>query len=191
MTMSFTGRSRSPVRVRPILLTTSMPSTTSPNTRVAIVEVRRRRERNEELPAIGVGAAIRHRHDAGLVVAQLRMKLVGEVISGSADSLAERIAALDHEAVDHAVEDGSVVIRLLHLLVRSRIAPLLRTLGQPDKILDCSRRLLFEEAYREISFTRHKLRVGSRQPLAPCLQRWRCRAMSHRGYHCHAVQFRT
>ena len=96
--MSFTGRSRSPVCVRPILLMTSMPSTTSPNTVWRSSRCGVGAERNEELPAVGVGAAIGHRHDAGLVVAQLRVKLVGEVISGSADSLAERIAALDHEA---------------------------------------------------------------------------------------------
>ena len=56
------------------------------------------------------------------------LKLVGEVVSGSADALTERVAALDHEAVDHAVEDGAVVIRLLcAFLVRPRIGPLLRS----------------------------------------------------------------
>src|SRR5207244_9007620 len=146
-------------------------------TGVTIVEVRRRRERDEELPAVGVRAAIGHRHDAGLVVPQLRMELVREVIAGPADALAERIAALDHESVDHPMKDRPVVVRLLYFLIRPWIAPLLRPFSQPDEILDRSRRLLIEQAHREISLSGSKLRVGSRH-------------MRNRGYHSLAVQFR-
>ena len=79
--------------------------------RVAVVEVRRRAERDEELAAVGVGPAVGHRQDAGLVVPEPRVELVGELVAGAADALSQRIAALDHEAVDHAVEDDAVVVR--------------------------------------------------------------------------------
>src|SRR3954447_10351910 len=65
---------------------------------VTVVEVRCRPERNEELAAIGVGTAIRHRQNAGLAVTQRRMKLVCEIVPGPTRTSAERIAALDHEA---------------------------------------------------------------------------------------------
>src|SRR5437868_472835 len=70
---------------------------------VAVVEVRCRPERNEELTAIGVGTAIGHRQNAGLAVTQRWMKLVSEIVPGSTRTSAERIAALDHESVDDAV----------------------------------------------------------------------------------------
>ena len=72
MTMSLTGRSCAPVRVLPILRTTSMPSVDLAEDRVPVVEVRRRRQRDEELAAVGVRAGVGHRQDAGLVVAQRR-----------------------------------------------------------------------------------------------------------------------
>src|SRR4030095_10897378 len=54
---------------------------------MAVVKMRRRRQRDEELAAVGVRAAVGHRQDAGLVVPQLRMKLVAERVSRSADPL--------------------------------------------------------------------------------------------------------
>src|SRR5262245_66179609 len=109
---------------------------------MAIVEVRRRSERDEELPAIGVRATVRHREDACLVVPQLRVKLVGEVIAGAADTLTERIAALNHELVDDAMKNGAVVVGFAHFLVAARIAPFPGAFSQSDKILDRSWRLL-------------------------------------------------
>src|SRR4030095_1341059 len=116
MTMSVVGRSRSVVGVLPIFRTTSIPSITSPKTewrssrcgvgasvmknwpplvfgprlaiaRMAALMRRSRAQRDEELAAVGVRAAVGHRQDAGLVVPQLRMKLVAERVSRSADPL--------------------------------------------------------------------------------------------------------
>jgi hypothetical protein len=44
------------------------------------------------------------------------------------------IATLNHEPVDHAVEDDAVVVRPFHLLVGLRVGPLLRALGEPDEV---------------------------------------------------------
>src|SRR4030095_5817610 len=102
--------------------------------RVLVVEVRRGSQRDEELPTVGVGPRVRHGQDAGFAVAEAWMELVGELVAGSADTLPERVAALDHETVDHAMKDDAVVVRLLDLLVSARVGPLLRPLGQADEV---------------------------------------------------------
>src|SRR5262245_21952233 len=99
---------------------------------MTIVEVRRRSERDEELAAIGIRPTVRHRQDARFVVPQLRMKLVCEVIAGAADTLAERIAALNHEPVDNAMKNGAVVVGLAHFLIGARVTPLSGALRQPE-----------------------------------------------------------
>src|SRR5688500_15533299 len=112
--------------------------------RMAVVEMRRRSKRDEELSAVGVRPAVGHRQDPRLVVPRLRVELVREGIAGTADPLAQRIAALNHESVDHAVEDDAVVIRLTYLSIAARIGPLLRALGEPDEVFDSLGRFLIE-----------------------------------------------
>src|SRR5919109_545354 len=77
--------------------------------RMLVIEVRCGSERDEELAAVGVGAGIGHRQDAGFAVSQCGVEFVGELVAGATVSLPERIAALDHEAVDHAMEHDAVV----------------------------------------------------------------------------------
>src|SRR5262249_4836153 len=129
--------------------------------RVAIVEVRRRFERDEELAAVGVRPPVGHRKDARFVVPQLRGHPVGEGVAGSADALPERVAALNHEPVDHAMEDDSIVVRLTDQLVRARVGPVLRALGQAHEVLDGLRRFLVEQPHREHSFGGGELSVHS------------------------------
>src|SRR5262249_31927133 len=119
---------------------------------MTIVEVRRRSERMKELSPFGFRPTFRQRQHARLVVPQLRMKLVCEVIAGAADTLAERIAALNHEPVDNAMKNGAVVVGLAHFLIGARVTPLSGALRQPDKILDSFRRLLVKQPYGEIPF---------------------------------------
>src|SRR5262245_25301451 len=123
--------------------------------------MRCRSQRDEELPTVGVGSGVRHRQDALLAVAQAGMELVGELVARSADPLTERVAALDHESVNHAMKNDAVVVRLRDLLVRAGIGPLLCALGQTDEVGDRVRRLLVEEANREVPFTRDELSVNS------------------------------
>src|SRR6185312_14858675 len=76
--------------------------------RVLAVEPRGRWGRDdEELAAVRVRAGVRHRECAAhdLVV----VELVLELIAGAAGAGARRVAALDHEVRDDAVEDDTVV----------------------------------------------------------------------------------
>jgi hypothetical protein len=61
------------------------------------------------------------------------MELVGELVAGSTVALAQWIAALNHEPVDHAMEDDAVVVRLLLFwFVRGRSIP--GAFGKPTKL---------------------------------------------------------
>ena len=67
--------------------------------------------RNEELAAIGNRlSCICHREDSGFVMFKVRTALVLERIAGAAAPAAGRIAALDHEIGDHAMECDAVVV---------------------------------------------------------------------------------
>ena len=85
------------------------------------------------------------------------MELVGEIVARSAGALAERIASLNHEPVDHSVEDDAVVEGSLLPLARGRIAPFLGPLGQPGEIGHRVGGLLVEQADLEVAFRRLEL----------------------------------
>src|SRR5437879_1600063 len=65
------------------------------------------READEELRAGGVGVARPRRAERARVVRQL-VELGVERVTRTARAGARRVAALDHEALDHAVEDRPV-----------------------------------------------------------------------------------
>src|SRR6476659_1521962 len=65
-----------------------------PAHRVPVVAVGRRADRDEELAAVGVGPGIGHRENAGFLVPQRGMELVGELVPWPADALPERVPAL-------------------------------------------------------------------------------------------------
>mmetsp|Transcript_34881 Transcript_34881/g.96257 ORF Transcript_34881/g.96257 Transcript_34881/m.96257 type:complete len:374 (+) Transcript_34881:339-1460(+) len=82
------------------------------------VEPRARHSRDEELRAICIRAGIGHRQCERSVVLQSPMELVLELATPNAFSacaIALRVAALDHEALDHPVEDRVVVIPVLRV----------------------------------------------------------------------------
>src|SRR4051794_14468713 len=63
---------------------------------------------DEELAAVRVGAAVRHRERSTLDL--VLVDLVLELVAGAARPGALRAAALNHEVRDHAVEDQAVVV---------------------------------------------------------------------------------
>ncbi len=74
---------------------------------------------NEELRAVRVRAGVGHGHAAGLVEEKRRRGLLVEVEAAVAHAGAGGIAALRHEAGDHAMEGRAVVQRLVvHLALR-------------------------------------------------------------------------
>src|SRR4029077_5195916 len=87
---------------------------------VLVVEPGRRGERNEELAAVGVGPRIRHRENSRLAMARLRTELVGELVAWSSRTRPERVAALNHETLDHAMKHEAVVVRPRDLLAALR-----------------------------------------------------------------------
>ena len=95
--------------------------------RVVSVEMRRGRQGNEKLAAVRIRAGVGHREDAFGVVFELRMDFVGKGVTGTSAAGACGIAALNHEAVDDAMEDDAVVKILFRQLdeIRHRVGGLL------------------------------------------------------------------
>ena len=78
--------------------------------RVAEVEVRRGRHGDEELGAVRRRAGVRHGEQERPVERQVGVELVAELVARAAGPVTDRVAALDHEAVDDAVKDESVCL---------------------------------------------------------------------------------
>ena len=76
---------------------------------VAVVQVRGRSNRDEELGTIGAGARIRHSQQEGAVKLELRVELVSELVAGAATAGTRGVAALNHETIDDTVEGGAIV----------------------------------------------------------------------------------
>src|SRR6185437_2053880 len=65
--------------------------------------------RNEKLAAVGVGSGIGHRKGPDLVLVGIAPGFILEAVAGAAAAGGGRIAALNHEVIDDAMEHGSVV----------------------------------------------------------------------------------
>ena len=125
---------------------------------------------DEELPAVGIRPSVCHGEDAGLVVPQLWMELVCERISRAADAFPEWIAALNHESVDHAVEDHAVVVTASLRFGWCGVLPRLGAFGQADEVRNGLGGLLIEQADGKATFARVEL---CKQTHRPCLlPRW-------------------
>src|SRR5262249_34987454 len=112
-----------------------------------------------ELSAVRVRSGVCHRQNARLRVLRLRMKFIGELVAGPAGALPEWIATLNHEPVDHAMEDRAVVVRRGALLARARIGPLRGAFGESSEVRDRLRREIVEQLDAEVAFTRREMRV--------------------------------
>ena len=88
---------------------------------------------------------VRHREHVGLGEVELGVDLVVELVARAADALTERVAALDHEAGDDAVEDDVRVQRVIRLLAGGRMRPLDLTRREADEVLHGLRGVVPEE----------------------------------------------
>ena len=111
ITTSVTGLSRGP-RSTPVISVTSETGSHCPKMVWRLLRCGRALG-DEELRAVGVRARVGHRQQARLVELEVRPELVLEAVAGIARAGAQRIAALDHELRDDAVELDPVVERLL------------------------------------------------------------------------------
>ena len=93
-------------------------------------------------------------------VAELGVELVLEPVAGAARTLPERVAALDHEVRDDAVEHRPVVVGDALLgLAGARVDPLLGAGGEADEVLHGLRGALLLEADDDVALGRDEARV--------------------------------
>mmetsp|Transcript_13790 Transcript_13790/g.26294 ORF Transcript_13790/g.26294 Transcript_13790/m.26294 type:complete len:244 (+) Transcript_13790:238-969(+) len=100
-----------------------------PEDRVLVVEPWTRNRSDEKLRPIRVRPRVRHAQHPRTVVAQVAMELVFEFTPPDALStgtVSEGVTSLHHEILDHAVEDGLVVVAILR--VRHEVLHRLRAL---------------------------------------------------------------
>src|SRR4029077_9446348 len=90
-------------------------------------------------------AGVGHRELSGLVELQTGGDLVVERVAGVSPTGPLGVAALDHEARDHAVKDQTAVDRLLLPLAALRVLERPHTTRQAHEVRDGLRRILLEE----------------------------------------------
>ena len=82
---------------------------------VAIIEPWRRDSGDEELTAVGIGACIGHRDGIRSIVLEILAELVFELLAPqrlAAGPVAERVSALEHELVNHAMKERAIIVAL-------------------------------------------------------------------------------
>jgi hypothetical protein len=77
--------------------------------------------------------------------------LVVEVVARAPDALTERVAALDHEVRDDAVEDDVLVERAFARLAGRRVRPGLRAVGETREVLHRARCVVSEEVDDDVA----------------------------------------
>jgi len=92
---------------------------------------------DEKLAAVGVGAGIGHAQHTRAIMFEVGVKFVAEAIARAATTGTGRIAALDHEVLDDAVEGNAVVKTFT---------------GEKDKIVDGKWHLVSIKAYGHVAF---------------------------------------
>src|SRR6185312_3538767 len=103
---------------------------------VVLVETGIGRGGDEELRAVGIWPGIGHGQTSRHFEIQIRIDFVGNCITRVAFAGAQWVTALNHEAGNHAMEDGPVIEWLVvHGLVGlSGIRPVFRSLRQANKV---------------------------------------------------------
>src|SRR5579859_4184848 len=94
---------------------------------VLIIEPRGFSHGYKKLAAVGVRAGVGHGENSLLGMPQRGMKLVGELVAGTAAAATLRASALNHEVGNNAMKDKAVVEGLAGF----------GTFGQADEILNC------------------------------------------------------
>jgi len=117
---------------------------------VTTVQVRRGAQGDEELRAVGAGPGVGHGQQVRAVEREVGVELVAELVAGAAAAGAGGVAALDHEAVDDAVENDAV-IEVAGDHVAGVVAVFLRACGQPGEVGDGLGGLGVEQVQRDVA----------------------------------------
>src|SRR5579871_5896782 len=111
------------------------------------------RDGDEELRSVGVRASVGHGQLAGLVKFVRRaFGFVFELIARAAHACSLRIAALDHEIWNDAVEDGAVVKPVTRFFARRGMRPLALAFRKFHKIGHRLWCLFFKQPAHDVSF---------------------------------------
>ena len=120
----------------------------------------------------------------GSVEGQLAVDLVVELVARTADALAERVAALEHELLDDAVEDHAVVERGRLRLAGLGMRPRLGAVGEADEVGDGLRRVVAEQVDADVAVVRVDGRDGGgngHAAILPCAPADSSQAARRRG----------
>lgn len=116
--------------------------------RVVAAEPRGGGDGDEELGTVGAfaadGAPVGHGQQVGFGEGQFGRDFVVEFVSGAAGTVAERVASLDHESRDYAMEDHVFVQWLAGGRARVGICPLFFAFGEPHEVFHRVRGLELE-----------------------------------------------
>src|SRR5690625_386129 len=104
---------------------------------VAVLQPRGGHRGDEELRTVGAWAGVGHGQFIWLVEVELWVEFVFELVAGAANATAQRVAALDHEVGNDAVENGVVVERDTgFFLAGGRVGPVFGPGGQAHEVFN-------------------------------------------------------
>ncbi len=118
--------------------------------RVSALKVRSFDRGDEELRAIRARPGIRHGEQERSVERELWVNLITELVAGSAVTHTERVATLDHEVSNDAVEDDAVVQRGRRLVTRPGVRPLLLPSREADEVFDGDGSVISEQVDSDV-----------------------------------------
>src|SRR6266404_4286828 len=95
---------------------------------------------DKKLRAIRVRPGVGHGQPTWSIELKSWREFIFKAVAGVAGAVAERIASLNHEIGDHAMEDGAVIERHASFLFSAvAVSPFLGAIRQPDEISHCLR----------------------------------------------------
>src|SRR5207248_1652041 len=89
---------------------------------------------DEKLRAIGIRSGVGVGQPSADVELEVGRNFVIHIEAGAAGAVSERVATLNHEAGDNAMENGAIVERLVRHFAGLWILPGLRAIGQANKV---------------------------------------------------------
>ena len=118
--------------------------------RVSALKVRSFDRGDEELRAIRARPGIRHGEEERSVERELRVNLITELVAGSAVTHTERVATLDHEVSNDAVEDDAVIQRGRCRHTGPGVRPLLLPRREADEVLNRDGGMISEQVDSDV-----------------------------------------